>query len=90
MSLPEQYCDEVFVIKHFIIIIIIFLFKAIFGDDLKDLRGPSAWKLWKPLDILLTLYPQQGSSGNQEIHCTLGLHVMCPPEYPEMYILFFN
>ncbi|XP_077285683.1 eukaryotic translation initiation factor 2 alpha kinase Gcn2 isoform X2 [Arctopsyche grandis] len=58
--------------------------QAIFGDDLKDLRGPSAWKLWKPLDILLTLYPQQGSSGNQEIHCTIGLHVMCPPEYPEI------
>ncbi|XP_026676040.1 eIF-2-alpha kinase GCN2 [Diaphorina citri] len=55
--------------------------EAIFGDDLqnKRLEGTD----WSPLDIELTVYPQQGSSfGTKQIHARLNLQVKCSANYP--------
>ncbi|XP_034249523.1 eIF-2-alpha kinase GCN2 isoform X2 [Thrips palmi] len=57
--------------------------KAIFGDELEDLRNPSENDVWQPLDFILNLTPQQGSSGVKEIHAQIHLHVSCCRLYPE-------
>lgn len=57
------------------------ILQAIFGDDLqnKRLEGTD----WSPLDIELTVYPQQGSSfGTKQIHARLNLQVKCSANYP--------
>ncbi|KAF5288488.1 hypothetical protein FQA39_LY15417 [Lamprigera yunnana] len=56
--------------------------KAIFGDALEDLRGKTAWNLWKPLDVKIKLTPQQGGSGVHEVYATVDLHVICSKKYP--------
>ncbi|CAH1116543.1 unnamed protein product [Phaedon cochleariae] len=56
--------------------------QAIYGCDIKDLRGKSVWKRWKPLDLSITLTPQQGSLGTQEIYVKVDLHIICNDEYP--------
>ncbi|KAJ1529287.1 hypothetical protein ONE63_006085 [Megalurothrips usitatus] len=55
--------------------------KAIFEDELEVLREQS--DVWHPLDFLLSLGPQQGSSGAREIHAHVQLHVECCHLYPE-------
>lgn len=57
------------------------IFKAIYSEDLKDLRK-SPWSVWTPLDFKITLTPQQGNSGLKEIHAKLDLHIVCSEEYP--------
>lgn len=57
--------------------------KAIFVEELKDLRHNDAWNIWRPLDIIITLTPQQGSSGRHEVHAQVDLHVTCSEKYPE-------
>ncbi|XP_049955903.1 eIF-2-alpha kinase GCN2 [Schistocerca serialis cubense] len=57
--------------------------KAIFVEELKDLRHNDAWNIWRPLDIIITLTPQQGSSGRHEVHAQVDLHVICSENYPE-------
>ncbi|XP_030764956.1 eIF-2-alpha kinase GCN2 [Sitophilus oryzae] len=56
--------------------------RAIYGKDIKDLRKKPAWNNWSPLDLAVTLTPQIGSSGNQEVYVQVDLHVICPEEYP--------
>lgn len=57
--------------------------KAIFGDELEDQRIPTENDVWQPLDFILHLTPQQGSSGAKEIHAQIHLHVSCCRLYPE-------
>uniref|UniRef100_A0A8D8LTM2 non-specific serine/threonine protein kinase n=2 Tax=Cacopsylla melanoneura TaxID=428564 RepID=A0A8D8LTM2_9HEMI len=56
--------------------------EAIFGNDLQNKR-PQNGK-WSPLDIELTVYPQQGSSFNtsKQVHAKLNLRVQCSAKYP--------
>ncbi|RZC35247.1 Pkinase, RWD and/or tRNA-synt His domain containing protein [Asbolus verrucosus] len=56
--------------------------EAIYGDDLKDLRAKGAWNGWTPLNLSISLKPQQGSSGFHEIHVKVDLHVVCTDAYP--------
>ncbi|XP_044265056.1 eIF-2-alpha kinase GCN2 [Tribolium madens] len=56
--------------------------QAIYGDDLRDLRGQAAWMTWTPLNLSISLNPQQGSSGLHEVYVKLDLHVTCPETYP--------
>jgi hypothetical protein len=39
--------------------------------------------VWHPPEIVITLTPQQGSSGLQEVHAHIDLHVTCSEQYPE-------
>ncbi|XP_023718266.1 eIF-2-alpha kinase GCN2 isoform X3 [Cryptotermes secundus] len=57
--------------------------KAIFTHELQDVREKEAWNVWRPLEIVITLTPQQGSSGLQEVHAHIDLHVTCSEQYPE-------
>lgn len=57
--------------------------KAIFENELEDLRKLDENDLWQPLDFVLYLSPQQGSSGIQEIHADVHLQVTCCQSYPE-------
>ncbi|KAJ9599725.1 hypothetical protein L9F63_026426 [Diploptera punctata] len=57
--------------------------KAIFTHELKDMREEDAWNVWRPLELVITLTPQQGSSGQQEVHAHIDLHVICSEQYPE-------
>ncbi|XP_063231098.1 eIF-2-alpha kinase GCN2 isoform X2 [Bacillus rossius redtenbacheri] len=55
---------------------------AIFSHDLRDVRK-RAWSVWSPTDIVITLTPQQGSSGCREVHATIDLHITCSEKYPD-------
>ena len=56
------------------------LFQSIFGDQLfaKDSENE-----WKPLDFVLSLGPQQGSLGPQDVHAHIDMHIICTENYPE-------
>ncbi|XP_012285402.1 eIF-2-alpha kinase GCN2 [Orussus abietinus] len=75
MSLVESYQDrqenEIEVLK------------SIFGDELRDLRKTKQRKKWQPLDIVITLTPQQGMSGPAQVYAQLDLHITCGEKYPE-------
>lgn len=55
--------------------------KSIFGDQLyaKEVNQNE----WKPLDFVLSLGPQQGSLGPQEVHARIDMHIICTEKYPE-------
>ncbi|KAG7297751.1 hypothetical protein JYU34_018470 [Plutella xylostella] len=55
--------------------------KAIFCDDLVDNRQAIAWKVWRPLDLMLTLHPLHSSSVAGS-HCSVTLHIKCCENYP--------
>nr|CAD7397392.1 unnamed protein product [Timema cristinae] len=57
--------------------------KAIFAREMRDVRNDQAWGLWSPLDLIITVTPQQGSSGPQEAHVTIDLHIICSSKYPD-------
>ncbi|CAH1982227.1 unnamed protein product [Acanthoscelides obtectus] len=57
--------------------------QAIYGFDLKDLRKKAAWNKWTPMNLSLSLKPQQGSVGTHEIYATIDLHIVCDACYPE-------
>ncbi|KAJ8673725.1 hypothetical protein QAD02_004987, partial [Eretmocerus hayati] len=57
--------------------------KAIFGEELRDLRKNKNKKKWQPLDICLTLTPQRGMSGPAEVFAQVDLHVICGEKYPQ-------
>lgn len=59
-------------------------FQSIFGSDVKDLRDKRTTTQWKPLDMVITLLPQQGSSQNREIYAKTNLHIICPSKYPKV------
>ncbi|XP_015584813.1 eIF-2-alpha kinase GCN2 [Cephus cinctus] len=57
--------------------------KSIFGDELYDLRKNKQRKKWQPLDVSVTLMPQQGMSGPAQVYAQIDLHVICGEKYPE-------
>ncbi|XP_051161013.1 eIF-2-alpha kinase GCN2 [Leptopilina boulardi] len=57
--------------------------KSIYGDELQDLRKNKHKRKWQPLDILVTLTPQEGMSGPAEIHVQLDLRITCGEQYPD-------
>ncbi|XP_059478239.1 eIF-2-alpha kinase GCN2 isoform X2 [Neocloeon triangulifer] len=58
--------------------------KAIFApSEFRDLREGDVWNTTRPPDIVLTVTPQQGSSGPAEIYAQIDLHVICDDKYPE-------
>ncbi|XP_063627840.1 eIF-2-alpha kinase GCN2 [Cydia splendana] len=56
--------------------------ESIFGDAVSDNRGQNAWKVWRPLDLMLTLHPLHNSNV-QGVHCSVTLHITCCPNYPD-------
>lgn len=65
--------------------------QAIFGPaELKDLRNTDVWHTYRPPDIILTVTPQQGSSGPSEVYAQIDLHVTCGDAYPDTYDNNFN
>lgn len=60
-------------------------FQSIFGNDVKDLRENGGAAIgWRPLDLVIKLLPQQGSSGHREAYTRTNLHVICPSKYPRV------
>ncbi|XP_066598971.1 eIF-2-alpha kinase GCN2 [Prorops nasuta] len=57
--------------------------KSIFDDDLEDLRKNNRDDKWQPLQLAITLTPQEGMSGPTEVYAKIDLHVICCEEYPE-------
>ncbi|VDN18926.1 unnamed protein product [Gongylonema pulchrum] len=56
--------------------------QSIYGDDLVDAM-PNAWKIWRPLDLILHLKPVGSASVTSgKIYVSLDLHVKCPATYP--------
>lgn len=76
--------------KSFATYAFLFYFQAIFNEDLRDLRTPGIWNKWKPLDIIITLSPFQGSQGLREIHAQVDLRIICSENYPDVYVLKFS
>ncbi|KAK3700276.1 hypothetical protein RRG08_033554 [Elysia crispata] len=58
--------------------------ESIFGTDLEDLRLKVAWKVARPLELRLTLKPQQSMGGQGEVYAQVDLVVKCPPRYPDV------
>lgn len=67
---------------RFILIKITFV-QSIFADQLVDCNEKSAE--WKPLDIILTVFPSREHSGPPEIHVQLDLHITACADYPNKY-----
>lgn len=57
----------------------IYFLQAIYGGQLRE--ASRANNDWQPLDVVLTLSPQQGSV-LQEAHATVDLHIICSDKYP--------
>lgn len=57
--------------------------QAIYGSDVCDLRQKQANNGWKPLDLVIALLPQKGSSGTHEAYVKTKLHVICGSKYPK-------
>lgn len=60
------------------------MFQAIFGNDVNDLRENVAGNGWRPLDLIISLFPQKGSSGNGEAYTKTKLHIICSSKYPKV------
>ncbi|RUS85381.1 hypothetical protein EGW08_006866, partial [Elysia chlorotica] len=58
--------------------------ESIYGTDLEDLRRKVAWKVARPLELRLTLKPQQSMGGQAETYAQVDLVVKCPPRYPDV------
>ncbi|XP_060805089.1 eIF-2-alpha kinase GCN2 [Amyelois transitella] len=56
--------------------------QAIFGELVEDKRLPSVWKVWRPNDFLLTLYPLHNSA-MPDVHCSITLRFICCHNYPD-------
>lgn len=56
--------------------------QAIYGDAVVDNREAVAWKIWRPIDLMLTLNPLHNSD-IKGIHCSVTLHIKCCPNYPD-------
>ena len=56
--------------------------KAIYEDDFQDLRTLDIWKIRRPPEFLLNVYPQHNSKGQLNTHCFAQLHVKMSLEYP--------
>lgn len=46
------------------------------------MRGKRVGKKWAPLNLSISLNPQQGSSGLHEIYVKVDLHIICSETYP--------
>uniref|UniRef100_A0A6P7FHC6 non-specific serine/threonine protein kinase n=1 Tax=Diabrotica virgifera virgifera TaxID=50390 RepID=A0A6P7FHC6_DIAVI len=57
--------------------------QAIYIENLKDLRKKAVWNKWSPLNLSITLTPQQGSLGTTHIYVQVDMHVICDEKYPE-------
>lgn len=57
--------------------------KAIFGDDLRDLRAKNNGK-WKPNEVEITLEPLASLSEYREIYVKVDLYVKCGKRYPNV------
>ncbi|KAK0164782.1 hypothetical protein PV328_003359 [Microctonus aethiopoides] len=57
--------------------------KAIFADEITDLRTHKNKRKWQPMDITIKLTPQKGMSGPAEIYAQIDLHITCGEKYPE-------
>ncbi|XP_056630081.1 eIF-2-alpha kinase GCN2 [Diorhabda sublineata] len=57
--------------------------QAIYNENLRDLRRKGAWNSWVPLNVSITLTPQQGSIGTTEIYVQVDLHIKCDEKYPD-------
>lgn len=66
----------------FIVFVNINTSQAIYGDAVIDNRENIAWKVWRPLDIMLTLNPLHNSD-IQGVHCSVTLHLKCCNNYPD-------
>lgn len=73
----------------YIFIKVVITDQAIYGNDLKDLRKTTK-RRWVPLNFSITLTPLQGSTGLQEVHVKVDLHVVCTAKYPDRWELFKN
>ncbi|XP_012935952.1 eIF-2-alpha kinase GCN2 isoform X1 [Aplysia californica] len=58
--------------------------ESIFGDDLEDLRKKVAWKVARPLELILSLKPQQSTGGEGQVYAQVDMVIKCPPRYPDV------
>ncbi|KAH9514286.1 Eukaryotic translation initiation factor 2 alpha kinase 4, partial [Bulinus truncatus] len=58
--------------------------ESIYGDDLEDLRKKVAWKVASPLELKLTLKPQQSMGDGGLAYVQLDMVVKCSPRYPDV------
>ncbi|CAG5127891.1 unnamed protein product [Candidula unifasciata] len=59
--------------------------ESIFGQDIIDLRKKAAWNIFQPLELKLTLKPQQSVGGEEgNVHVQLDMVVKCSPRYPDV------
>ncbi|GFO47295.1 eukaryotic translation initiation factor 2-alpha kinase 4 [Plakobranchus ocellatus] len=57
--------------------------ESIFGSDLVDLRH-KVWKVSRPMELKLTLKPQQSMGGQSEVYAQLDMIVKCSAQYPDV------
>uniref|UniRef100_T1IQL0 non-specific serine/threonine protein kinase n=1 Tax=Strigamia maritima TaxID=126957 RepID=T1IQL0_STRMM len=65
--------------------------QSVFCEDLQDLRENDVWKVVpRPLELQITLTPQESMSGKRDVHVKVDLHLKCgqfyPEEIPELFL----
>ncbi|BFZ11743.1 hypothetical protein BsWGS_14782 [Bradybaena similaris] len=58
--------------------------ESIFGRDVIDLRRKAAWNVFQPLELKLTLKPQQSMGDEGNVYVQLDMVIKCPPKYPDV------
>ncbi|KAG1661721.1 eIF-2-alpha kinase GCN2 [Nymphon striatum] len=56
--------------------------KAVYLEDFEDVRENDVWKVRRPPEIKLKLYPQRSMHENQDLHSQVTLYVKCDSNYP--------
>lgn len=55
---------------------------AIFPNEVFDLRAKDAWKMWRPLELQITILPEGSMTVNQEVTVKVDLYLKCTDDYP--------
>lgn len=55
---------------------------AIFPNEVVDLRTKDAWKMWRPLELQITILPEGSMTVYQEVTVKVDLYVKCTDDYP--------
>ncbi|GIX95593.1 eIF-2-alpha kinase GCN2 [Caerostris extrusa] len=55
---------------------------SIFPNEMKDLRN-SVWNIWKPLEMSITVYPEESMTDGRDSNLHVDLYIKCSATYPK-------
>ncbi|CAL1296337.1 unnamed protein product [Larinioides sclopetarius] len=60
-----------------------FSISSIYCNEVKDLRKNSGGQKWKPLEMIITVYPEESMTGDKDHNLQVDLYIRCSENYPK-------